>query len=285
MVYIIIFGVLALVIFCLWKLKIPKCGNLILVTGGVKTGKTTMSVRLVEKLWKKNCKKVKIYNRFIRLFKKDKTKRPMPLIYSNVPLKLPYVPLTKELIFREHRFVYGSIVYFCECSLVAGSMDFKDDDLNDNITLLTKLIAHETRGGYMVLDTQSVLDLHYGFKRNVSSYFYIHHKINLPFFLLLKVRELVFMDNTSNEFSDDVEESLKTVIVPKRTWKLFDCYCYSALTDHLPVEDTLAKPNDLKARDVVTFKKNDYNFRKVDIDERKKNIEKKKIERKNRNDT
>ena len=93
------------------------------------------------------------------------------------------------------------------------------------------------------------------------------------------------MDNTSNDFSEDVEESLKTVIVPKRTWKLFDCYCYSALTDHLPVEDTLAKPNDLKARDVVTFKKNDYNFRKVDIDERKKNIEKKKNERKNRNDT
>lgn len=230
------------------------------MTGGVKTGKTTLSVRLVHKLWKKNVRKYKFYNGFFRFFKKDKSKKPLPLIYSNVPLNIPYVPLTDELIRREKRFVYGSIVYFCECSIVAGSMDFKDDDLNDNITMLTKLIAHETKGGYMVLDTQSVLDLHYGFKRNVSSYFYIHHKINLPFFLLLKVRELVFLDNTSNDFADDVEESLKTVIVPKRTWKLFDCYCYSSLTDNLDVEDTIAKPQNLKVTNVVTFKKNPQNF-------------------------
>lgn len=278
MTVIILIACLALIIFCLWKLKIPKCGNLILVTGGVKTGKTTLSVRLVKKLWKKNCTKVKIYNRLIRPFKKDKTKRPMPLIYSNIPLTLPYAPLTKELIYREHRFEYGSVVFMCEASLIAGSMDFSDPDLNDNISALAKLIAHETKGGYMVMDTQSVLDLHYGLKRNTSSYFYIHHKTSVPLFLILKVRELVFLDNTSNDFSSDAEDNLKTVIVPKSTWKHFDCYCYSALTDHLPVENTLAKPQDLKAREIVTFKKNAYNFQKVDIEKRKQEIEKRSKE-------
>lgn len=152
--------------------------------------------------------------------------------------------------------MYGSVIYFCEASLLAGSMDFKDDDLNEALPLLVKLVAHETKGGYMIFDTQSVLDLHYGIKRNVSSYFYIHHKKEYPFFLVLKLRELVFMDNTSNEFAEDVEDSLKTMIVPKRTWKLFDCYCYSALTDHLPVEREVVKTKDLKARSILTFKKN-----------------------------
>ena len=144
----------------------------------------------------------------------------------------------------------------CEASLIAGAMDFKDEDLNENLTLLVKLIGHETKGGYLVFDTQSVLDLHYGIKRNLSSYFYIHHKINLPFILWLKVRELVFMDNTSNDFNEDVEESLLNVFVPKSTWKLFDCYCYSALTDHLPVENRVVNIKDLKARKILTFKKN-----------------------------
>ena len=266
MEWIILFALLALAIWALWKLKIPKCGNLILVTGGVKTGKSALSVRLVEKIWKKNRRKAQIYNAIIRHFKKDKSKREMPLVYSNVPLKIPYVALTEDLIYRRKRFRYGSVIYACEASLIAGAMDFKSDDLNENLTLLMKLVGHETRGGSCVLDTQAVLDLHYGMKRNLSTYFYIHHKISVPFFLILKVRELVFMEGSSNDFNEDVEETLKTVIVPKTVFKKYDCYCYSALTDHLPVEDTIAKPKDLKARDILTFKAN-KKYYKTEINE------------------
>lgn len=270
--FILIIAIAVLLIFAAWKLKIPKCGNVVLVTGGVKTGKTTLSVRLVHKVWKSNVRKVKFYNLFLRYFQKDKSKRDLPLIYSNVPLSVPYVPLTYDLIYRRARFVYGSVIYFCEASLLAGSMDFKDDDLNDSLQLLVKLVAHETRGGSVIFDTQSVLDLHYGIKRNVSSYFYIHHKRSFPFFLVLKVRELVFLDNTSNEFDSDVEDNLKTVIVPKRTWKLFDCYCYSALTDHLPVEKTIVKTKDLKARKILTFKRNKKYYEVVEVQDVQKKI-------------
>lgn len=270
MIYILLIIVAVVIVWALWQLKILNCGNVVLVTGGVKTGKTTMSVRLVHKLWKKNCNKVRFYNAVTRHFKKDKSKKEMPLIYSNVPLSIPFVPLTYDLIYRRTRFVYGSVIYFCEASLLAGSMDFKDDDLNEALPLLVKLVAHETKGGYMVFDTQSVMDLHYGIKRNVSSYFYIHHKTSIPFFLILKVRELVFMDNTSNDFTEDVEETLKTMIVPKSVWKLFDCYCYSALTDHLPVESDTVKTKDLKARNILTFKKNKKYYKVVDLNDEKK---------------
>lgn len=268
MVWIILILAVIAVIYIAWKLKIPKCGNVVLVTGGVKTGKTTLSVRLVYKTWRKNVRKVKFYNAIIRPLKKDKTRKELPLIYSNVPLSIPYVPLTYDLIYRRTRFVYGSVIYFCEASLLAGSMDFKDEELNETLPLLVKLIAHETKGGSIIFDTQSVMDLHYGIKRNVSSYFYIHHKINLPFFLVLKVRELVFLDNTSNDFETDVEDNLKIVVVPKRTWKMFDCYCYSALTDHLDVERNVVKTKDLKARSILTFKKNKKYYEVVNNDKK-----------------
>lgn len=257
MFWILIIIFVAIFCFAMWKLKILNCGNVVLVTGGVKTGKTTLSVRMVYKLWKKQVRKYKFYNYVVRWFKKDHSKKELPLIYSNVPLSIPFVPLTEDLIYRRKRFVYGSVIYICEASLLAGSMDFKDEDLNEILPLFVKLIGHETHGSFLIVDTQSVLDVHFGIKRNLSSYYYIHHKISIPFFLILKVRELVFLDNTSNEFNGDVEDSgLKTVIVPKRTWKLFDCYCYSAFTDHLPVERTVVKTKDLKARSILTFKKN-----------------------------
>ena len=48
---------------------------------------------------------------------------------------------------------------------------------------------------------------------------------------------------------------MQMIIVSKRTWKMFDCYCYSALTDHLPVNSKTVKPKSLKADNIVSFKK------------------------------
>lgn len=237
---------------------------MVLVTGGVKTGKTTLSVRLVYKTWKRQVLKVRIQNALLRFFKflkipkfKDVEQKPLPLIYSNIPINIPYVPLTQELVERQERFVYGSVIYVCESSLLADSMSFKDEFVNEQLLLLNKLIAHETKGGYLFYDTQSISDNHFSIKRCLSTYFYVHHTVKIPFFLLMYVRELKYSDDNSavNTFSEDVEESLKLVIVPKSTWKMFDCYCYSALTDHLPVNDKTVKPKSLKAEHIISFKK------------------------------
>lgn len=269
--YIIFIAIGILLLYWLYKLKIPKCGSVILVTGGVKTGKTTASVRIVYKSWKKNLRKVKLYNAVFRWLTKDHQKKELPVIYSNVPLAVPYVPITEDLLYRRKRYIYHSVVYFCEASLIAGSMDFKNEDLNDCLQLLVKLIGHELKSGEacLVIDTQSVDDLHYGFKRNLSTYFYIHHKIRYPFFLVLKMRELIYLDGSTNTFESDVEDSMITMIVPTSTWKLFDCYCYSALTDDLPVERNIVQTTDLKARKILTFKKNKKYYGGVTNDTKK----------------
>ena len=264
--------ILAIVILFLVArvLKIPKFGNMVLVTGGVKTGKSTMSVWLAVRQYWRQLRKYYILNYVIYpvfhwipigIFKRMK-RREKPLFYSNSPVAVKnFVPLTLSLIQRKERFRYGSVIYICESSLVADSQAIKDAYVNEGMLLLNKLIAHETKGGYIFYDTQSIMDNHYAVKRCLSSYFYIHHMRKIPFFCLAWVRELKFSEDNNvavNTFDTDVEDTLKLVIIPKKVWQYFDCYCYSVLTDHLPVVDQIVhvEPRgDRKARKIISFKR------------------------------
>lgn len=268
MIWVVLIAILVVLYLVNKILKIPKFGNMTLVTGGVKTGKSTMTVWLAVRQYWRQLRKYYIYNYVLYpvfhripfgVFKRMKL-REKPLFYSNIPIAIKnFVPLTRKLIQREERFRYGSVIYVCESSLVADSQAIKDPLINEEMLLLNKLIAHETKGGYIFHDTQSIFDCHYAVKRCLSSYFYIHHSLKIPFFMLSWVRELKFSEDNSavNTFDDDVEETLRLVIIPKSVWKLFDCYCYSVLTDDLPVVDTVVpvfKYGDKKARKIVTFR-------------------------------
>lgn len=264
----ILIGVIILIIAIFKIIKIPKFGNMTLITGGVKTGKTTMSVWLAYRQYQRQLRKYYILNYIIypvfhRLpFKwaKRLNKKEKPLFYSNIPIAIKgYVPLTTDLIERRTRFRYGSVIYMCESSLVADSQCIKDAIINEEMLLLNKLIAHETKGGYLFYDTQSISDNHYAVKRCLSSYFYIHHSKKIPFFVLSWVRELKYSEDSNevNNFGTDVEDTLQLVIIPKKVWKLFDCYCYSALTDDLPVEENEKIVNitdSKKTKKIITFR-------------------------------
>ncbi len=264
----ILVGATIAAVLILRIIKIPKFGNMTLITGGVKTGKSTMSVWLSIRQYKRQLRKYRISNYIIypllhwlpfKKCKKMKLKEK-PLYYSNIPIAIKgFVPITHELIQRRTRFRYGSVIYINESSLLADSQCIRDMTINEEMLLLNKLIAHETKGGYIFYDTQSISDNHYAVKRCLSTYFYIHHKTVIPFFYLAYVRELKFSEESTeiNTFDDDVEKTLQLVIIPKKVWKLFDCYCFSVLTDNLPVEDKevqIKKGGDLKARKVITFR-------------------------------
>lgn len=266
MKYLIWFILIAVALFFvnrfLSKFKVCKIGSLAMVNGGVKCGKSTFSVYLaVIQEHKSRVRKTKFMNFFRKLF--HKPLKELPLIYSNVPLACPYVQLTDDLLLRKKRFVYGSVIYCQEASLVADSQLIRDMDINQRLLLFNKLIGHETKGGVLIYDTQSIADVHYSIKRCLSNYFYIHHLTKwVPFFLIAHVEENRYSDDNSvvNVQDKDVEDKLKKVIIPKRVWKYFDCYCYSCLTDDLPVENTIIKNNlqtqDLKARKILSFRKN-----------------------------
>lgn len=265
MKYIIYFILIAVALFFVHKFlkqfKLCKIGSLVLFNGGVKCGKSTLSVNTAIKEIKSRRRSVRIKNFFRRLFSKKPIE--LPLLYSNVPLAYPYVPLTDKLLLRKERFVYGSVIYCQEASLVADSQLCKNQDINENLLLFNKLIGHETQGGVLIYDTQCISDLHYSIKRCLSQYIYVHHLVKwIPFILIAYVQENRYADDgTIIAVEDkDVEDKLKKVILSKRTWKYFDCYSYSNLTDNLPVATDVVKNNlqtkNLKAYDIVSFRPN-----------------------------
>lgn len=261
-------AVILIVIYCKWFKKI-RCGNMICITGGIKTGKSTLSVRQALQLVKSQRIKVWLHNNILRYLLypfyapfnkgKIKPKKERPELYSNIPLKVDYKPITKEFLERKERPVYGSVAYICEASLVADSMTYKDPILNEELLLFNKLWGHSSKGGYLIYDTQSIQDNHYAVKRCLNSYIYIHHTVKGLFFVYMWLREERYSEDSStvNAYTEDVEEKLKLHIVPKSVWRKFDCYCYSCLTDEKPIgEETKQKKKirDLKARKIISFK-------------------------------
>lgn len=258
-ILLVLVAVLVLYIYVRRKFKMPKVGSLALVTGGVKAGKSTLSValsignhKLVHRRWS-------IRKFFCKMFRRSIPEEP--LLYSNIPLGVPYVELTEDLLMRRARFHYGSVIYISEATLVADNNTFRDMESNERVMFFNKLIGHETRGGLLIYDTQAIGDLPAVTRRCLGQYFYVHHIAKwLPFFLVAYVRESRYSEDGSVVSVDaaDTEETLKRVLIRKSVWKKFDCYCYSVLTDDLPVVDTvikLDKKSDLSAKKIVSFKK------------------------------
>lgn len=251
-----IVGGVVLYIYIKHKFKIPKIGAMTCVTGEVKSGKSTFSFALAYRQYKRNLRSVKFRNAVRKVLFPKAPQEELPLFYTTIPVGVDHVLLTKELLMREERFAYKSVIWVDEASLLADSQFYKDINVNDNLMFFNKLIAHETKGGMVVYNTQSVEDLHFSIKRCLGRVFYVHETYKwIPFLLVCTIREERYSaeNAVTTNYNEDMEESLKRVIIPKSVWKKFDCYCYSILTDHLPVHKKVTKAKSLKARKLLSF--------------------------------
>lgn len=266
MIFIVLFILSFIALFLYVKYRKPlNFGNLVLVTGGVKTGKTMLSMLLIRmaykkarRKWKRECRRAK---RKFHPFPEE------PLIYSNMPIntKWGYSPLTEDLILKKARFRYGSVIYFNEITFIAGSKDIKDDEINDILLSFYKLIAHETKGGVCIVDTQAVQDAHFALKRSLSTYYMIVKKIWLPFFNVVFLRENIFVDGDTVAIDTNVDpqdspsaggKKLYVKLLPHSLWRMYDQYAYSYFTDNLPVHDEILHPtkDDLKVKYLIRLK-------------------------------
>ena len=264
MVVIIILLILLIFLFCKLSIKRLKFSSVVLFTGQVGSGKTSLCISQAIKQHKREL----LFYKLKKLFGKKNLE--LPLLYSNVPLRYKYyIPLTKEDLLREKRFAFKSVVIWSEASLIADSQNFKNTKVNNELSLFAKLIRHELHGGKLFIETQSLSDNHYSIKRVLSNYIYIYRCIKwIPFILIYKVRECVYSyDNNGvvNNFQSDVEDSLKTLVISKSVFKKYDTYTYSKFTDDLDYDCVLLSKSqldklDLKSDDIVSF--NDLRYLK-----------------------
>ena len=261
-------------VFYLKKRKRLEVGSVCLITGGVKSGKSSLGVHLAIKKYKQTYRKY-IIRKY--LFRHKNIEEPV--LCSNIPIycpsdiwhlfkKVKYLPLTNDILDRHKRLPYSSVTYVGEFSLVAdsqsgaiqGTQEQKAylTELGERLSLFIKLYGHETGGissksvgpGSIICDTQALADIHWGLRRNVSSCIYIERSIKwIPFLMLFKVRELIYLDEKSiNTFDKDVEDANTKWYIIRKPFRYFDYCCYSIFTDGLEVENNkiLVKKKDKK---------------------------------------
>lgn len=260
MANLIVFLIIALLIFWLFHkfFKIPHFGALTCITGGVKCGKSALTVRFALREYKRAVVRWYIRKFFCKLLKRELPEKPV--LYSNIPLyKVNFSPLTTDILLRQKRMAYGSIVIMDEASLIADSQLIKDKKVNTQLMLFFKLFGHETCGGKCFVNSHCLSDLHYAIKRVTSTYYYVHHLSKLPFFSSFSLREERFSDDGSviNVYQDDVDKKMLRVLMFNSTYKKYDAYCYSILTDSLECSsDTrnITDRFDLKSPQIVSFR-------------------------------
>lgn len=216
--------------------RCPHIGCLTLFTGALKSGKTMTALhcalrkyKLAVLLWHLRCL-------WFKLIRKPLPEKPK--FYSNIPVAgVEYVPLTKELFQRKVRIAYKSVVFLSETSLICDSMSFKDKDMNEEICLFFKLYGHMSRGGKIIIETQNVLDNHFGIKRNLNYYYNIDANWSLPFFKLVRFYKVVYTEDKSVSNIVNLAEGIdyEYLLIPKTIFTRYDSYTYSSFTDDKPL--------------------------------------------------
>lgn len=253
-----IFLLIVAVVVFVWiarKRKVPKLADVCMITGGVKTGKSTLALYLARKKYKSNVFKWRFRCLFAKIRRKPLPEKP--LFYSNIPLKFEHVLLTNDVFLRGVRIRYKSVLYVGEASLIADSQDWKDKNINEKLKWFNKLYGHESQGGSLFYDTQTMRDVHYSIKRCMNNYLWIHHAIKwIPFVYVVQVREMFYSEDGEmvNVSEKDVEKPLYWIAIPKSIWRKFDCYCYSKFTDHLPVLVDTTVSKELKTDHIINVK-------------------------------
>lgn len=279
MVWLIVIGLAILLGWLYFRyFKLYKIKNIIFVDGSLGTGKSYTSVALAVRLYKKQLRKYKLRKFIGRFLKWSKYRERFenleePLLYSNMRLRyVKHVPVTADLIQRKnYRFNYGSVLLLDEFSLMADQFTYKDRIVSERLSNFFKLWRHETKGGFIVINSQSTSDMHYSLKYVLSDYLYLHHKMKFPFFTAIKCQEMAYCGDKdgqqiTNVSTGDVEDNLRTMLLLNKYYKYYDTYCYSVFTDELPTYhlwEFNGKDDDLKSRDLVSFK--EYWFLKENL--------------------
>lgn len=257
---ILIIILVLLVLYIYFKFfKRIKLRNIVFIDGTLGSGKTALTINLAIRQYKHNLRITKIKNKIC--FWKEP--QELPKLYSNIKLKkIEYTPLTKELITRQnYRFAYKSVVIWDEISLSISQMDFNDKILNERLTEFFKLFRHETKGGYLICNSQAINDIHYSLRYILTDYIYIYRKTPkiVPLINIFWLEERTYCaDNSSITTKDtDIEESLKMYVTGKRYFKKYDTYCHSIFTDKLPIYQKniyLEKDKSLKSDFLLSYK-------------------------------
>lgn len=265
MFIIIIIIAIVILFIVLKKSKKFTFDNVVMINGCIGGGKSLLSVKIAinsinkaHGIW---WRRKYIWSKIFRNIKNEEE----PLLYSNIPVKSKYyTPLDNDILLRKKRMHYKSVILIDESSLLATSLDYKDKELSESLSLFLKLVRHSLKGTYknifgtypnVIINTQSKNDNHYAFDRTLNQVLYITKSITIPFFKVIWCRDLLLIDSVINDFDDDIKESISTrwFLIPKKYFRKYNSYAYEFLTRDKNIVNQVEEYKNVKINNIEKF--------------------------------
>lgn len=217
--------------------------TIIAFTGGLGSGKSLLSVEFAIKLYRKNYKKVWIYNHLIRHIKKifkPKNKydeKEYPKLYSSIPLTFKKSILSKREFSYElteshllliDRINNYSVVFIDEIGSFANQFEYKNPNILDNFNEFIRLFRHYTKGGYLVINDQCSENIVLEVRRRINVvYNLMHFRKWLGIIYSVKIRNINISEEIKTIEENNSEDNMKTKIGILPSKNTYDTYCYS----------------------------------------------------------
>lgn len=222
------------ILYFILKPYVMRTDTAILFVGGLGSGKSLISVKKSLQLLRKNRLKVKFYNLF------HKVKRPRPLLYSTIPVRISKnefsTPLDDLTPVLAKKVIPRSVVFLDEVSLWLSQMEIKPKNA-ESISEFCTLFRHYSLGGYIVMNTQNTSKVNYNIRYSLNRAYHLAEFRRLWRFYWVKIRDLSLIDDEKSVNMTTLTESYRNLFgfIPFR--KMYDTYCYSDRVSSTPVQE------------------------------------------------
>lgn len=252
-----IFFILA-IIFILWLIIRPyaiRHDTVALYTGGLGSGKTLIGVQDCLKLLRKNRLKVRWHNLW------HKTKKELPMLYSSIPIRISENEMSLDLklehILMTERVNEKSVIFIDEVGLFLNS--FITVLTNKNVKTVEQwatLYRHFTKGGYLVMTTQSTAKCSYVIRYCCNEAYVLSDFNTIPLLHTVywhKVRHITLTDDikTIEEGHSEDNADWHFGFFGRRK---YDTYAFSEIYNTVPKGENTCS-HTMKRNDFITLPK------------------------------
>ena len=217
---IVILIIIIIRFFKQYKVIKIKNDNVICLSGGLGTGKTSIAVETALNRLKKNRRTI---NKGAKL-------------YSNIPIiiskKEASEKLTNDILYRRNKLPIGSIVLLDEASTYIDNMQVRGPNVR-KLDNFFRFYRHYTKGGYLIMTDQSLSLVHNIIRRRVNTFYLLsNNKKVLKYWHFCEVIPLINTDDSTIKEQDTDKQLI--LFGCYGIIKHYDTYCYSEKVSKLP---------------------------------------------------
>lgn len=250
MIFIVI-AVVAVILYFVIRPYFLKYDNIVCFTGAIGSGKTLNATDTAIRLLKRQRSSVRMYNLFHR-----KHKRPLPMLYSNIPLRIGFremsLQLTEEHLLMQRHIVPCSIVFIDEVDQFAHQLEYKNPNLvrasdgsGGAFDEFCRLFRQYTFGGYFVMTTQSTDNIVLTIRRRMGCFVNLmcNRSWGIPFiwphlFHTTKCRNIMISEDVKTVVEDGNNESQYSTLFGFYSLRpRYDTHCFSGRYAGVPYKE------------------------------------------------